>query len=187
MSRGRGDKLRPFCFRQLRPKPLQVNELTEFQELQDFHHVELLSVKFGEITDTKTDTVKFASSVVFARPVFSSNGSSGVDSQPALEWVTRAKLKPWRSMQTQHGLPFAARPNILTIRYEDECSRREFVARQYQRTRPPTWLNEAAGTSSNSPMLVSSAMYLSQASTDTTSPSGLTNVIEPSNFPLASE
>jgi len=57
MSRGRGEKLRPFCFIQLRPKPLRVNELTEFQELQGFHHVELLSVKFGEITDTKTDTV----------------------------------------------------------------------------------------------------------------------------------
>jgi len=57
MSRGRGEKLRPFCFIQLRPKPLRVNELAEFQELQDFHYVESLSVKFGEITDTKTDTV----------------------------------------------------------------------------------------------------------------------------------
>ncbi len=36
---------------------LRVNELAEFQELQEFHHVELFSVKFGEVTDTKTDTV----------------------------------------------------------------------------------------------------------------------------------
>ena len=42
-----------------------MNELAEFQELQDFHCVESLSVKFGEITDTKTDTVKFAPFAVF--------------------------------------------------------------------------------------------------------------------------
>jgi hypothetical protein len=42
-----------------------MNQLAEFQELQHFHHVRLLSVKFGEITDTKTDTVKFAPFAVF--------------------------------------------------------------------------------------------------------------------------
>jgi hypothetical protein len=56
MSRGRGENLRPFSFNQLRPKPLRVNELAEFQESQELRDVELLSVKFGEITDTKTDT-----------------------------------------------------------------------------------------------------------------------------------
>jgi hypothetical protein len=33
-----------------------VNELEEFQELQEFHGVESFSVKFGEFADTKTDT-----------------------------------------------------------------------------------------------------------------------------------
>jgi hypothetical protein len=55
--------------------------------------------------------------VVFARPVFSSNGSSGGDSQAALEWKRRAKLKPRHSMQPQPVLLPAARSNILTIRH----------------------------------------------------------------------
>jgi|PlaIllAssembly_1097288.scaffolds.fasta_scaffold08348_4 hypothetical protein len=56
LANHRGQKLRPFCFIQLWPKPFRVNELTEFQELQEFHHGELFSTKFGKITDTKTDT-----------------------------------------------------------------------------------------------------------------------------------
>jgi hypothetical protein len=60
MSRGRGEKLRPFYFIWLRPKLLRVNELARFRELQEFHHVRLLSVMFGKITDTKTDTVHCA-------------------------------------------------------------------------------------------------------------------------------
>jgi hypothetical protein len=84
MSRGRGENLRPFCFIQLRSKPLRVNELTEFQELQDFHHVRLLSVKFGEITDTKTDTVKLAPFEVFARHLLTSNDRTGLDNKPVL-------------------------------------------------------------------------------------------------------
>jgi len=56
-GRGRGEKLRPFYFIQSLPKPLRVNELAEFQESKEFHDVGLSSVKFGEITDIKTDTV----------------------------------------------------------------------------------------------------------------------------------
>jgi hypothetical protein len=63
---------------------LRVNELAEFQELQDLHHVELLSVKFGEITDTKTDTVEFAPFEVFARPFLSSSDRTGIDNKGVL-------------------------------------------------------------------------------------------------------
>jgi hypothetical protein len=47
--------------------PLRVNGLEGFQELQEFHRVVVWSVKFGGITGTKTDTVKFASFAVFLR------------------------------------------------------------------------------------------------------------------------
>ena len=103
MSRGRGEKLRPFCFIQLRPKPLRVNELTEFQELQESHRVEVWSVKFGEITDTKL-TQKFASFAVFLRRA--REGKEAGAETTAAHYHARLNyfnLDPYRVLATHSG------------------------------------------------------------------------------------